>query len=70
MNESFKKLVSIVEEVGSTQNSILTLESKLKQMQDRTNSYDFERIAQDLKEMKEENMNLLSTSCNFRVFIL
>jgi len=59
MNDNFKKLIECVEEVGSTQNAILTLESKLKQMVDRTNAYDFERIEQDLKEMKQENLTLL-----------
>jgi len=59
MNEQFKKLTKDIEDIGSTQNSILTLESKITQMQEKINTFDFDRIDNDLKEMKTENKTLI-----------
>lgn len=59
ISENFKKLIKNIEEIGSTQNSILTLESKLKTMQDKISTYDFKRLEEDLKDMKAENLTLL-----------
>jgi len=55
MNENFKKLTKDIEDIGGTQNMILTLESKINQMQEKINTFDFQRIENDLKEMRAEN---------------
>jgi hypothetical protein len=57
--QNFKKLVKQVEEIGGTRNTILNLESKIDQLQERTNALNFETIGRDLKEIKHENKQLV-----------
>ena len=64
--KSFQTLITKVEEIGQTQNAILELETKISQMEERTNTLDVEKVQNDLKEMKEENQRLMlkwSKSC-------
>jgi len=58
MNETFKKLIKEVEEVGSSRNAIMNLQAKLESAQERTNSLNLEQIGKDLKEIKSENKAL------------
>jgi hypothetical protein len=48
-----------VEEIGQTQNSSLELETKITQMEERTNNLDMNKVEADLKEIKQENTKLL-----------
>lgn len=59
MNEQFKNLIKTVEEIGSTKNANLTLESKIEEVTQRTSQLDIERVGKDLKEIKAENRALL-----------
>eukprot|EP01112_Ceratiomyxa_fruticulosa_P008695 TRINITY_DN2252_c0_g1_i1.p1 TRINITY_DN2252_c0_g1~~TRINITY_DN2252_c0_g1_i1.p1 ORF type:complete len:627 (-),score=155.13 TRINITY_DN2252_c0_g1_i1:559-2439(-) len=60
MDEGFKKLVKVIEETGHSRNSILNLESKIEQIQLRTNSLTFDRLEKDLEEIKQENQKLIA----------
>jgi len=55
MNEKFQKLTATIEETGATRNNILNLETRIEQISSRTSSLNVDRIAADLKEMKDEN---------------
>lgn len=59
MNEHFKTLIKTVEEIGSTRNANLSLESKIEEVEQRTAQLDLERVGKDLKEIKAENRALL-----------
>eukprot|EP01117_Protostelium_nocturnum_P013511 TRINITY_DN5046_c0_g1_i1.p1 TRINITY_DN5046_c0_g1~~TRINITY_DN5046_c0_g1_i1.p1 ORF type:complete len:609 (-),score=200.72 TRINITY_DN5046_c0_g1_i1:58-1884(-) len=59
LNENFKKLLTFVEEIGQTRNAILTLDSKTEQLQERISSLNFDRLEQDLKEIKAENRAIM-----------
>lgn len=56
--QSFKKLVSLIEETGTNRNNVLNLESKIEQVQLRTNSLNTERLEKDLAEVRLENQSL------------
>ena len=56
--QSFKKLVSMIEETGQTRNNVLNLDAKIEQIQLRTNSLNTERVEKDLAEVREENQTL------------
>jgi len=60
MNETFKKLVKSVDETGQTLNVTLLLEAKIDSLDQRVKALNFERIENDLKEIKEENRLLLT----------
>jgi len=58
MDEKFKNLCKVIEETGSTRNTVLNLEAKIEQIQLRTNSLNSERLEKDLDEIKTENQKL------------
>jgi len=58
INDAFKKLIEQVEDTGKLRNDILDLEAKVETVQLRTNSLNMDRLLQDLREVKKENMEL------------
>jgi len=58
INDAFKKLIEQVEDTGRLRNEILDLEAKVETVQLRTNSLNMDRLLQDLREVKKENMEL------------
>eukprot|EP00727_Mastigamoeba_balamuthi_P009053 m51a1_g4770 hypothetical protein (614) ;mRNA; f:19052-21602 len=60
INKSFEALVQAIEEIGSTKNNILNLESKIDQIHSRISTINVERVTEDLKQIRAENTALAS----------
>lgn len=60
MNGNFEKLTSTIGETGRIQTSLLDLQSKLEQLQARSESLNLDQVLADLKEVKAENAQLLA----------
>ncbi|KAF2077559.1 hypothetical protein CYY_001177 [Polysphondylium violaceum] len=61
IDEKFQKLFKVIDETGSFQNNVLTLESKIDYITVKTNTLNSDRIVNDLKNVKTENQNLIKT---------
>ncbi|KAH3758243.1 coiled-coil domain-containing protein 22 [Pelomyxa schiedti] len=58
INDNFTSYVKVLEDIGSTANSILNLEAKIEQIQSRTSTLNMERVEADLKQMRADNSRL------------
>jgi TolA-binding protein len=55
----FNTLVQKIEETGAARNTALQLEENINKIQQRVSSLNFDRIMNDLKQVKEENAKLI-----------
>ncbi|KAK5580537.1 hypothetical protein RB653_000557 [Dictyostelium firmibasis] len=59
IDDKFQKLLEIINETGNFQNNILTLNSKIEHVSQKTNTLNSDRVVQDLKNIKSENQSLI-----------
>jgi TolA-binding protein len=59
LNSHFNTLVQKIEETGAARNTALQLEENINKIQQRVSSLNFDRIMNDLKQVKEENAKLI-----------
>jgi predicted HTH transcriptional regulator len=57
--QHFNSLVQKIEETGAARNTALQLEENINKIQQRVSSLNFERMMNDLKQVKEENAKLI-----------
>ncbi len=59
MDQSFKRLVAVIEETGEARNAILELEIKIEQLKGKVDALNVERLEKDYQAMKAENIKLV-----------
>eukprot|EP01132_Coremiostelium_polycephalum_P008587 gene8587-10566_t len=61
IDTKFQKLVKAIDETGTFQNNILSLNSKIDHITQKTNTQNSDRLINDLKNIKSENVELIKT---------
>ena len=60
LSKGFEELIAVIRSIGQKRAEILSLETKVDQVEARTGSQSMERIQEDLRQIREANAELMA----------